>query len=366
MARRRQLDILEGGEFELDGEFFPEGEELGQGFDPADLGDISTGIFSGPPPGPSVPPPGSRDFPPYPPGEVPTPADVIPAPVPEPPPLVTGPGERLPSTPTPPTTPLGGELGPTFSSPPPLQPSEIRPPVEGPPLPPELPVSDPIDPGGITLPDSPFPQFLEDALGQLTGGGGATEFGQSLQEQIMGILGRGGRLDDDTANLEFENARSLIDRARRSQTNEARAALAGRGQLSVPGIEQGGNRSTIGRIEERLAPFFSQAVRDISINQGQRADRRFGQALSAGGSLASGGATNLLGAGNLALGQQEFVTKSALDNLDQNRQWNEFLATHGLDREKIMFEMEQGNIESVMAIIQQFLQASQISAGGSI
>lgn len=313
----------------------------------------------------------------------------------------------------------------------------------------------PTAPGGLTqLPDSPFPVLLEQALGKLTqgegatqfgqdlqqqlagiierGGGleggpdpsdpsgdradraleqlvsgqGATEFGQELQQRILGTLGRGGRLDDETEALEFENARTMIDRARRAQSNEARAALAGRGSVSVPGIEQGGTRSTVGRIEEGLAPYFSQAMRDIAINQGRRADQRYSQALQSGSglaqaaapsllgagtaaaqrqqregerrdvrlrqaiqsgsTLAQGGASTLLGAGQTSLQQQEFVTRAALDNLNQNRQWNQFLAQHGLDREKLMFEMEQGNIEVILPIIQQFIQASGISAGGHV
>jgi hypothetical protein len=64
--------------------------------------------------------------------------------------------------------------------------------------------------------------------------------------------------------------------------NQAQEALALRGLASVPGIPQGQEGGAIRRIEERIAPEFAAAVRDILIDENQRADQRLFQGLTAG------------------------------------------------------------------------------------
>jgi reverse gyrase len=140
-----------------------------------------------------------------------------------------------------------------------------------------------------------------------------------------------------------------IDRGRRADQRYSQALQAGSGlaQAAAPSLLGAGT-----------------AAAQRQQREGERRDVRLRQAIQSGSTLAQGAASTLLGAGQTSLQQQEFVTRAALDNLNQNRQWNQFLAQHGLDRERLMFEMEQGNIEVILPIIQQFIQASGIAAGG--
>jgi hypothetical protein len=98
---------------------------------------------------------------------------------------------------------------------------------------------------------------------------------------LLGLLQNRG-VDPTAGNLRFERARELTDTARRASLNQAQEALAQRGLASVPGIPQGQEGGAIRRIEERIAPEFAAAVRDILIDENQRSDERLFQGLTAG------------------------------------------------------------------------------------
>jgi len=151
-------------------------------------------------------------------------------------------------------------------------------------------------------------------------------------------------LKNPVGSAQFESIRQPIDKARRTATNAASAALADRGTL----MGGGDIGNAIGRIEERLAPDFASAAQRASVeNAGQARESAF--------SALSGGNQYKAITGDLALRQ-----------LDQNRQWNQFLGDFGLRREQVQELLSQGRVDQLLKYYDIWNNATQTSAGGQI
>jgi hypothetical protein len=44
--------------------------------------------------------------------------------------------------------------------------------------------------------------------------------------------------------------------------------------------------------------------------------------------------------------------------------WNQFVAQNGLDRDRLAFDIQHGNNQSLIDLINQYLSGANISAGG--
>lgn len=124
----------------------------------------------------------------------------------------------------------------------------------------------------------------------------------------------------------IEAARMPYEIARKSQLANSRAALADRGLLSEPGHAQGPEATTINNIETNLAPAYTQAINDRL----QQLD---------------------------ALG---------LAQLEQNRLWNQFIADFGLNRDRVLYDMQHGNTDQYLQMLQLWLNAAGTAANGYI
>ncbi len=195
-------------------------------------------------------------------------------------------------------------------------------------------------------------QRLQDLLS-----GNRSALGTKLQDSIMGIIG--GPSQQEQA-IRFEAARAPIEKFRRAQTNQARAQLANRGLLSEPGIPQGTEAGTMGRIEEMLAPAYAQAGQEAYLGG---LDRQLA-GISLGNQIDTGERTGLLDAINSATGRQTALSNIALQTLDRNIAWNQFLANLGLDRDQIMYQLQNGQLNALNPLLQMFMQGANTSAGG--
>lgn len=196
------------------------------------------------------------------------------------------------------------------------------------------------------------------------GGAGAQTPGGMSTLQLGGILGQGGTTQPEwvskglqdlfNSNMEsvnnplgsaqFEALRQPIDKARRTTNNQYAAELASRGILTGSGEFA----NATGRNEERLAPAFATAVQNASA-ENQNAART-----GALGALQGGTQWSQV-QGNLALGQ-----------LDQNRQWNQFLADFGLRRDQVQEMLSQGRVDQLLHYYEIWNNANQTSANGFI
>lgn len=229
-------------------------------------------------------------------------------------------------------------------------------------------------PGGPGITNGPLQQMGQDplsllitgALANFLGAEGSTTFGGDVQNALSGIMARGGELPKDQIARRYESARELLDKGRRTMVNDMRGDLASRNLLSEPGIPQGAEIGGLERITERLAPEFSRALRDIYSDEAAKADARQMTALQLATGFSTDQARNLLAGIGEGTARQTALADIALRSLQTNMAWSQFLAQFGLQRDQVMYEMQNGNIEQMLPLLQAFLQLGQMSNAGYV
>ena len=212
----------------------------------------------------------------------------------------------------------------------------------------------------------PLSLMISGALAKLIGDEGSTNFGRDVQGSLMDQLDRSGNIDDPAVARRFESARELLDKGRRTMVNDLRGDLASRNLLSEPGIPQGAEIGGVGRITEQIAPGFSRALRDIYTDEAARADTRLMTSLQMATGMASDQARNLLAGIGEGTARQSALSDIALRTLEQNQTWNMFLAQFGLERDKVMYDIQNGQIESILPILQAFIQLGGLANAGYV
>ena len=227
-------------------------------------------------------------------------------------------------------------------------------------------------PGGPGITSGPLQQVGQDQLSELITGAlanfigaeGRTSFGGTVQDALAGILERGGELPADQIARRFESARELLDKGRRTMVNDLRGDLASRNLLSEPGIPQGAESGGLTRITERLAPEFSRALRDIYSDESAKSDARMMTALQMATGFSTDQARNLLASIGEGTARQTALADLALRSLQTNMAWNQFLAQFGLQRDQVMYEIQNGGIDRLLPILQAFLQLGGMANAG--
>lgn len=105
------------------------------------------------------------------------------------------------------------------------------------------------------------------------------------------------------------------------------------------------------RIEEGLAPAYTGAIAD---EFGRMYDREAAAANTLGGALTS--ATN----------RQSALSDVAIRTLEQNRIFNQFIATYGLDKVKVLADIANGQGEQYLKLLELELKKAELAAGGYI
>jgi hypothetical protein len=212
----------------------------------------------------------------------------------------------------------------------------------------------------------PFSMLITNALAGLIENEGRTDLGNSVNDAITALLERGGELDPNQTARRFESARELLDKGRRTMVNDLRGDLASRNLLSEPGIPQGAEIGGINRITEHIAPEFSRALRDIYTDESAKSDARLMTSLGMAMNVSSEQARTLLAALGEGTDRQAELADIALRNLAQNQAWSQFLANFGLERDQVMYAIQNGQIESILPILQAFLQLSGMANQGYV
>ena len=182
------------------------------------------------------------------------------------------------------------------------------------------------------------------------GGGGGTSggFDGQLEQGILSILKQGWAPDKNRLAQRYESARENIDRGRKSQMGNLQAALAERGLLG-----SGAEAATMGRLESDLGGQYSTALRDAQLSEDELSQDRYMGALNAG-----------LGMSANDINRKKVMGELAVANLSQNRAWNQFLMSYGLDKQKIENDIQMGNIDRYTNLIGLYMQYGQSLAGG--
>lgn len=219
------------------------------------------------------------------------------------------------------------------------------------------------------------------------GGGGAQEtpFGEGVQSELQNLIANYGAIPQDAqrAAIDFEQARSPLDAMRQAQLSQGQAALASRNILG-----QGPELDFMERLEERLAPAYSAAGQRLITDQLDRADTRYQAALDAGGNLAEAQAQrreerliptlqiasnqtaqqaqNMLATVQTWTDRQQMLGDLAIRNLDQNVEWNKFLANFGMERDQILDMISTGRLDELATFLNSNLAALGALAQGTV
>jgi hypothetical protein len=231
--------------------------------------------------------------------------------------------------------------------------------------------------------------------------------GQDVQATLQDLLASGGQLPADAQRraLEMETLRSPIDAFRSAQLAQGQAELARRGLLG-----QGPELDFMSRLESRIAPQYAQAGRDLALAEAQRADQRFTTALATAQQMGQGQAQrreaqyqnalnqaaaqgdtaalrredrlantlqlatgmseaqsrNLLATAQTWNDRQQMLSDVVLQSIDRDQTWNRFLAEFGLDRAQTLDLIAQGRINSLLPLLQQFMDQIEIAATGFV
>lgn len=207
-------------------------------------------------------------------------------------------------------------------------------------------------------------RLLQDALGKLIGAGGMSGSGTDLYASLKKIIDAGGATPDLTAQI--VKARDNEALAEQGLMSDARGELADRGLLSEPGVPQGAEISAVRRTAERVAPDFANAITDIHTKAMDQGQTSLLAALQMATGLSTDAAHNMLQAVTVGTNRQAAIANIALQTLDQNRQWQQFLMQHGLDRDRLAFEIDQGNWQTVLSFINAFLNGANIGGQGHV
>lgn len=216
----------------------------------------------------------------------------------------------------------------------------------------------------IQIGSDPQSQLIDAGLADLIKRGGATDSTTSLMKQLQDIISKGGITHDSEADL--NRARDDEARAFTGQTEDARAALASRGVASTPGVAQGGEISAIKRITESLAPTYADTVAGIETHAADMKNSTLLSSLQMATGLSAQESNNLLGALGSGTQRQLGLSQIALQSLEQDDQWNEFVANYGLNKDQVAAQIKNGNIQSLIPLLTAFLQGASQGAQGYI
>lgn len=216
----------------------------------------------------------------------------------------------------------------------------------------------------IQIGGDPQSQLIDAGLADLIKRGGATDSTSGLMKQLQDIISKGGITRD--SEMDLNRARDEEARAFTGQTEDARSALASRGVASTPGVAQGGEISAIKRITESLAPTYADTVAGIETHAADTKNSTLLSSLQMATGLSAQESNNLLGALGGGTQRQTALSQIALQSLEQDDQWNEFVANYGLNKDQVAAQIKNGNIQSLIPLLTAFLQSASQGAQGFI
>lgn len=270
-------------------------------------------------------------------------------------------------------------------------------------------LSEILDRGGETAPTEGEASIFRNLSDVVSGYGEAppTTLEAEQQQRLNELIASGGELpqDDQRLAMQVEAARSPLDILRQSQLEQGQAAMAQRGLLG-----QGPEADYMERLEGQLAPMYTQAAQQIALEEGERADTRYRQALDqlnqqattqrlstdqryaqarslqtdmaldragrqderlqnaiqTASNLTMEQSRNLVDSVNALSGVQQMRQDAAVEMLGKNMEWNKFLAEYGLERDKTMEALQQGRYEFILPLIQEYMKAAAMAAEGYV
>lgn len=212
----------------------------------------------------------------------------------------------------------------------------------------------------------PFSQLLTSGFADIIKNKGEpnTDFANTVRADIANTLNTGGKLPNDASTAQFEAARTQLEAAKNAELNSAMADLANRGLAPEGGTNGGGLVTAEDYIGRDLAPAMDTAIANYQINQANLQNQLFGQALGVGNAATTADQTAYENALSGGTNFQNVQTSLALRSLEDSNAFNEFVANYGLNRDEVMYNLQnQQNNTLLQALYQYFIGSSQSSGG---
>ena len=225
-----------------------------------------------------------------------------------------------------------------------------------------------------------------------------TPLGDEVQQNLRALMASGGQLPDVKRRaMEMETLRDPIEAFRQAQLAQGQATMADRGLLG-----QGPELDYMQRLEGELAPMYAGAGQQLALGEAERADTRYreamqqsnlmamdqarlredrlGMALGEAGDFSLEQATlregrlsdalsrstgwneeaarNLVSAARAGTEHQQMLGDLAVQNIQENRLWNDMLYRAGIERATALDMIQRGNLNALLPVIQEYLQAA--------
>lgn len=196
------------------------------------------------------------------------------------------------------------------------------------------------------------------------GGPVSNPFNDQLKSALLGLFG-GGR-NEDIINRRTDIARDTLERQRKSRMASNESALASRGLIG-----DGPQISAQNRLDNDIADRFANAYSGIVADESGKADQRLLQALGISAGISGNELDNMVNmfraqtertrAGNdFTLGQGQL----AIGNMSAVNDYNLGLGRLGLDRDRLLAEIDNMDLNQIITLLEQLYNGAQTSAGG--
>jgi hypothetical protein len=207
--------------------------------------------------------------------------------------------------------------------------------------------------------------------------GGPANFA-SIMSVLQGLYPNGA-FNQGVVNQRTEATAENMNRFRKSQQATDRSQMAARGLLG-----SGAEQTAQNRLDQNIADQYSGAVENINANESQQADQRMMQALGLASNMttaqaqqaidwfnANTGRENAanqlqLGLGGLDLNRTLGLGNLAVANTKNTNDYNLGVANYGLNRDQLVYALQNGDIDRVIAILNGQGNGAQISANGMV
>ena len=256
-----------------------------------------------------------------------------------------------------------------------------------------------------------------------------TPLGQDITRELQNLIASGGALPSDPQRdaMEIEAARSPIDVLRRAQLAQGEAALAEQGllgsgagreylerleerlapmytsaaqeiELSRRQREQDRYAQAMGlgadqatqqdlardtRLDSAMAQAQAMSSQEAALQQNQflnalqqatgmsseqanRREARLQNAISLSTGMSQEQSLNLLATAQTVNQRQQMMNDIAISILDRNIEWNQFLATYGLDRAQTLEAIQTGRIAAVQPLLELYLRVAEDAQQGAV
>lgn len=223
-------------------------------------------------------------------------------------------------------------------------------------------------------------------VGSGSGGGSSSSapmFGNEVMNQLRGLFPNGA-FNQDVVNRRTEIAAEDLHRAQLRRHKQNQALLANRGLVGEGDDMSGPELTALGLMNEDIGDQYGNAVSGIYADESARADDRMIQALSIAAGMTMEEAKNALGWGQLGLNRELGLGELglghrragieetlglgnlALGNMNAVNAHNLALGRFGLDRDMAQWQMQNGGIDQLIALLNIMNGQNNTSAGGFI